>query len=430
MWRDYKATGSRSRPEKHVVQTTSDQDLLHLDPAYRLDGKDLQAARWHAHREGVVRLSRLISAAGRCGGWREALSVLEGQAYASVRRDACSFTSAMQPCVVAIGGDHPQNFSEVQELQWTAALATDLSMRQAGIMPDSIAANTLINAGSQFGNWPFALNIVESLCETHGALEDRRVLGLELPEPGLDRATFNSAITACLDGQIWGWALWMFRSLAELSLESDHITFTGAACACAIGGAWAGSLELLARLPPHEGKSGGRLAELTRNLPEVQRLRKRRASKPNERTGRVNALETVAINKAYAKLAEHRPPTTQRRKVLDRTSGLLDAALQSCAEEGLRLSLLKKKRKFKGPLSGAFWRSLRPKHLARTTLPFQHVTLVPRSRKRDSGDRAASRIWEPKWSNPPFPLSGILRSHSVVCHWPYRRGSQPEIFIF
>ncbi|CAE7410609.1 PPOX2 [Symbiodinium sp. CCMP2456] len=269
------------------------------DVVSKLDSQSRGAVRWNIHRTDAVRLSRLITAAGKLRDWRGALHLLEGSASQSIRRNAVLFTSAMQPCVSA--------------QQWPAALATELSMRQAGVKPDPVASNTLINAGSRFSNWPFGLCILESLCETDGALEDRRRLGLEVPEPSFDRTTFNSAITACIDGKTWNTAVWLFGSLIKESLKPDHVTFTGAACACAIGGAWRSTLELLSVLPPpmQKRRAGSRLNELTRSIVYKDRL----GEEDDERS--LHVLRTFEVHKELSRLRKERP--VMQRNVRDRT---------------------------------------------------------------------------------------------------------------
>lgn len=307
MWRPLPAPG----PERSKQEDIGRLIYRNQEVVSRLNCRSKQTVRWNLHRDDAVRLSRLITAAGRLRDWREALRLLEGSASLSIRRNAVLFTSAMQSCV--------------SSQQWPAALATELSMRHAGVKPDSVASNTLLNAGSRFSNWPFALCILEPLCETDGALEDRRLLGLELPEPSFDRTTFNSAITACIDGKTWNVALWMFGSLVKESVKPDHVTFTGAACACAIGGAWTSTLELLSLLPPpmRPRAAGSRLAELTRGISKYW---------PGEEDDARSAqnLRTLGVHKEFMRLRKERP--VMQRHVRDRTSGVLDAALQSCAQ--------------------------------------------------------------------------------------------------
>ncbi|OLQ12121.1 hypothetical protein AK812_SmicGene3931 [Symbiodinium microadriaticum] len=161
MWRPLPAPG----PERSKQEDIGRLIYRNQEVVSRLNCRSKQTVRWNLHRDDAVRLSRLITAAGRLRDWREALRLLEGSASLSIRRNAVLFTSAMQSCV--------------SSQQWPAALATELSMRHAGVKPDSVASNTLLNAGSRFSNWPFALCILEPLCETDGALEDRRLLGLE-----------------------------------------------------------------------------------------------------------------------------------------------------------------------------------------------------------------------------------------------------------
>ncbi|CAE7827766.1 EMB2076 [Symbiodinium sp. CCMP2592] len=325
MWKHLPAEGRRHgrAPERrrHVAAPEfSEQESIRKliygrrqEEVSELDAKSLQAVRWNAHRSDAVRLSRLITAAGRLQDWRKALRLLEGSAAFSIRRNTVLFTSTMQPCVSA--------------QQWPAAVATELSMQHASVKPDSVASNTLINAGSRFSNWPFALCLLASLCETDGALEDRRLLGLELPEPSFDRTTFNSAITACIDGKTWNLALWMFGSLIKESLEPDQITCTGAACACAIGGAWTSTLELLSLLPPPMQR-GSRLSEVTRDRIDVLFNEQFEAEDAPDRS--MHNLRTFGVRQGFSKLRKERP--VMQRHVRDRTSGMLDAAIQSCAE--------------------------------------------------------------------------------------------------
>ncbi|OLQ12175.1 hypothetical protein AK812_SmicGene3929 [Symbiodinium microadriaticum] len=148
--------------------------------------------------------------------------------------------------------------------------------------------------------------------EEHGITEISTVRGIgfpakeklqsaSLPEPSFDRTTFNSAITACIDGKTWNVALWMFGSLVKESLKPDHVTFTGAACACAIGGAWTSTLELLSLLPPpmRPRAAGSRLAELTRGISKYW---------PGEEDDARSAqnLRTLGVHKEFMRLRKER----------------------------------------------------------------------------------------------------------------------------
>ena len=147
----------------------------------------------------VKEYSMGISAYGRSGDWRRAMSLLDEMLSAGVTPDVITFSAAISACDK--GG------------RWELALALLKQMRAANVPPNVYSYNAAISALASARQWERALEL----------LNEMRAAGVS---PNV--ITFNTAITACAKGGQWERALELLVDMRRANIAANVISFNAA----------------------------------------------------------------------------------------------------------------------------------------------------------------------------------------------------------
>eukprot|EP00439_Symbiodinium_sp_Y106_P073702 s287_g13.t4 len=167
-------------------------------------------------------ISSAISAAGRCGDWALAMSLLQRPELAAQPTEI-AWNAAITACET--GGE------------WQRAVLLLSQMRPARVSPDIVSFNATLSACKKGSDWQLALGLL------------RRMAAQRL-QP--DMVTFGAAIAAC--GSSWQSAIDLVSQMlaAKLHHESAHVWdslakpgYNAAISACERSGQWQSAIGLL-----------------------------------------------------------------------------------------------------------------------------------------------------------------------------------------